>query len=274
MSDPTDSTPLLSVPSSSTTPASASSSAPPPPPPPPAPEQDVEAEDDFADLPADVLSASAEDVRLQARLVENDIKVRLLSPALAIPAVAVLECGGDGRADEGSARGTGRGTRAAHRPQAGPALPAARPVGLQPRPAAVRPQSQHDQHLRARLLEPTPGCRPAAAAAPPSPTVRQKPSADARRCCSPPCPAPSPSPLLATPSPLRIPLDPLPPFRQPSGGHQPQVMRSELLRLQHDKAQMAEQIADNRTKIKQNRVLPYLVGNVVEVRLFGLRCLR
>jgi len=30
---------------------------------------------------------------------------------------------------------------------------------------------------------------------------------------------------------------------------------------------MLEKITDNKQKIKQNKVLPYLVGNVVEVRL-------
>ena len=30
---------------------------------------------------------------------------------------------------------------------------------------------------------------------------------------------------------------------------------------------MKEKIRDNKEKIKQNKVLPYLVGNVVEVRL-------
>ena len=48
------------------------------------------------------------------------------------------------------------------------------------------------------------------------------------------------------------------------------VMRSENMRLQHDKAQMLEKIADNRQKIKQNKVLPYLVGNVVEILDVGL----
>ena len=43
-------------------------------------------------------------------------------------------------------------------------------------------------------------------------------------------------------------------------------MRSETLRLQHEQSMMKEKIRDNREKIKQNKVLPYLVGNVVEVR--------
>jgi len=44
------------------------------------------------------------------------------------------------------------------------------------------------------------------------------------------------------------------------------VMRSETLRLQHEQTTMQEKIRDNKEKVKQNKVLPYLVGNVVEVR--------
>ncbi|OCH92862.1 26S proteasome subunit P45 [Obba rivulosa] len=43
------------------------------------------------------------------------------------------------------------------------------------------------------------------------------------------------------------------------------VMRSETLRLQHEQTVMKEKIRDNKEKIKQNKVLPYLVGNVVEI---------
>ncbi|KAK2459686.1 hypothetical protein APHAL10511_008331 [Amanita phalloides] len=43
------------------------------------------------------------------------------------------------------------------------------------------------------------------------------------------------------------------------------VMRSETLRLQHEQSVMKEKIRDNGEKIKQNKVLPYLVGNVVEI---------
>ena len=43
------------------------------------------------------------------------------------------------------------------------------------------------------------------------------------------------------------------------------VMKSETLRLQHEQSTMKEKIRDNGEKIKQNKVLPYLVGNVVEV---------
>ena len=42
-------------------------------------------------------------------------------------------------------------------------------------------------------------------------------------------------------------------------------MRSETMRLQHEQNVMKEKIRDNGEKIKQNKVLPYLVGNVVEV---------
>ena len=42
-------------------------------------------------------------------------------------------------------------------------------------------------------------------------------------------------------------------------------MRSETLRLQHEQSTMKEKIRDNGEKVKQNKVLPYLVGNVVEV---------
>ena len=44
-------------------------------------------------------------------------------------------------------------------------------------------------------------------------------------------------------------------------------MRSETLRLQHEQNVMKEKIRDNGEKIKQNKVLPYLVGNVVEVNI-------
>jgi ATP-dependent 26S proteasome regulatory subunit len=43
------------------------------------------------------------------------------------------------------------------------------------------------------------------------------------------------------------------------------MMRQERVRLQHEREQMVEKIADNTTKIKQNKVLPYLVSKVVEV---------
>ncbi|KAH6911452.1 P-loop containing nucleoside triphosphate hydrolase protein [Coprinopsis sp. MPI-PUGE-AT-0042] len=43
------------------------------------------------------------------------------------------------------------------------------------------------------------------------------------------------------------------------------VMRSETLRLQHEQSVMKEKVRDNGEKIKQNKVLPYLVANVVEL---------
>lgn len=43
------------------------------------------------------------------------------------------------------------------------------------------------------------------------------------------------------------------------------MMRQENLRLAHERDQMVEKIQDNTTKIKQNKVLPYLVSKVVEV---------
>ena len=49
-------------------------------------------------------------------------------------------------------------------------------------------------------------------------------------------------------------------------------MRSEQLRLNHEQSVMKEKIRDNGEKIKQNKVLPYLVANVVEVRLCVLVC--
>lgn len=47
-------------------------------------------------------------------------------------------------------------------------------------------------------------------------------------------------------------------------------MRSETLRLQHEQNVMKEKIRENGEKIKQNKVLPYLVGNVVEVCMLVL----
>ncbi|KAK7221921.1 hypothetical protein V2G26_009924 [Clonostachys chloroleuca] len=43
------------------------------------------------------------------------------------------------------------------------------------------------------------------------------------------------------------------------------IMKSELSRLSHEKAAMGEKIKDNMDKIANNRQLPYLVGNVVEL---------
>ena len=43
------------------------------------------------------------------------------------------------------------------------------------------------------------------------------------------------------------------------------IFRSELQRLSHENNVMLEKIKDNKEKIKNNRQLPYLVANVVEV---------
>ncbi|CAN8101759.1 unnamed protein product [Discula destructiva] len=43
------------------------------------------------------------------------------------------------------------------------------------------------------------------------------------------------------------------------------IMKSEFQRLQHEKTTMNEKIKENREKIQNNRQLPYLVGNVVEL---------
>jgi 26S proteasome regulatory subunit T5 len=43
------------------------------------------------------------------------------------------------------------------------------------------------------------------------------------------------------------------------------IMRSEQMRLMHEHNSMKEKIKDNSEKIKRNKVLPYLVGNVVEI---------
>lgn len=43
------------------------------------------------------------------------------------------------------------------------------------------------------------------------------------------------------------------------------IMKSEIQRLQHEQSMMNASIKDNKEKIKLNKVLPYLVANVVEV---------
>ncbi|EJC98355.1 26S proteasome subunit P45 [Fomitiporia mediterranea MF3/22] len=47
--------------------------------------------------------------------------------------------------------------------------------------------------------------------------------------------------------------------------NQIKAMRSEKIRLQHEQNVMKEKIRSNNAKIKQSKVLPYLVGNVVEI---------
>lgn len=43
------------------------------------------------------------------------------------------------------------------------------------------------------------------------------------------------------------------------------IMRNERSRVEHEVAQFTVKIKDNQDKIEKNRVLPYLVSNVVEV---------
>ncbi|KAK9728628.1 26S proteasome regulatory subunit 6A [Basidiobolus ranarum] len=43
------------------------------------------------------------------------------------------------------------------------------------------------------------------------------------------------------------------------------VMKSEQMRLQHEQTATVERIKENKEKIKMNKQLPYLVGNVVEI---------
>lgn len=43
------------------------------------------------------------------------------------------------------------------------------------------------------------------------------------------------------------------------------VMKSEILRLQHEASSMKERLQDNLEKIKLNKQLPYLVANIVEI---------
>jgi len=43
------------------------------------------------------------------------------------------------------------------------------------------------------------------------------------------------------------------------------VMKSETMRLSHEQQTLKERIKDNNEKIKLNKQLPYLVGNIVEV---------
>lgn len=48
-------------------------------------------------------------------------------------------------------------------------------------------------------------------------------------------------------------------------GNDMRIMKSEFQRLTHEQAAMKEKIKDNLDKIENNRQLPYLVGNVVEL---------
>lgn len=47
------------------------------------------------------------------------------------------------------------------------------------------------------------------------------------------------------------------------------IMKSEIMRLQHEVSTMNERLQDNLEKIKLNKQLPYLVANIVEVLDIG-----
>ena len=46
-----------------------------------------------------------------------------------------------------------------------------------------------------------------------------------------------------------------------------QIMKSEVMRISHELQAQKEKIKENTEKIKVNKTLPYLVSNVIEVRL-------
>lgn len=46
-----------------------------------------------------------------------------------------------------------------------------------------------------------------------------------------------------------------------------QIMRSEVMRISHELQAQKDKIKENTEKIKVNKTLPYLVSNVIEVRL-------
>ena len=45
------------------------------------------------------------------------------------------------------------------------------------------------------------------------------------------------------------------------------MLKSENLRLTHEQSSMRDKIKDNKEKIKVNKQIPWLVSNVVEVRI-------
>lgn len=46
-------------------------------------------------------------------------------------------------------------------------------------------------------------------------------------------------------------------------------MKSEVLRVTHELQAMKDKIKENTEKIKVNKTLPYLVSNVIEVKICG-----
>lgn len=45
------------------------------------------------------------------------------------------------------------------------------------------------------------------------------------------------------------------------------IIRSEIMRISHEHQSQKEKIKENKEKIKLNKTLPYLVSNVIEVRI-------
>ena len=45
------------------------------------------------------------------------------------------------------------------------------------------------------------------------------------------------------------------------------ILKSEIMRIAHEHQSQKEKIKENKEKIKLNKTLPYLVSNVIEVKL-------
>ena len=46
------------------------------------------------------------------------------------------------------------------------------------------------------------------------------------------------------------------------------ILKSEIMRISHEHQSQKEKIKENKEKIKLNKTLPYLVSNVIEVKIF------
>ena len=46
------------------------------------------------------------------------------------------------------------------------------------------------------------------------------------------------------------------------------ILKSEIMRISHEHQSQKEKIKENKEKIKLNKTLPYLVSNVIEVRIY------
>lgn len=46
------------------------------------------------------------------------------------------------------------------------------------------------------------------------------------------------------------------------------IMKSEVMRISHEHQAQTDKIKDNAEKIKVNKTLPYLVSNVIEVKIY------